>query len=326
MVGAGTNSTKEPGRGGPVIVLVRPQLAVNIGMAARAMANFGLSDLRLVAPKSGWPPLEKYGLEAEAAAAGALHLLQAARVFDTIEEAVADLHAVYATTARERGQGKRVLSPDIAMAEWAAPIAAGEGRGILFGPERTGLDSDEIAMADAIVTFPVNQAYGSLNLAQAVLLMGYEWMKQASDAALPFGWVERSRPAPRGAVLSFFTYLEEETHGRRFLPARRQAARHAAQPPQHVPSHGSVGAGCAHPERGRGPSGPGTAQPQRALRTVKRLHRPRITLPGCHHVEPSSADPHRVRGGSLSARPPCKAPATDLPNCCFSATYVRINR
>ena len=211
MVGAGTDSTKEPGRGGPVIVLVRPQLAVNIGMAARAMANFGLSDLRLVAPKGGWPPAQdKYRGEAEAAAAGALHLLQAARVFDTIEEAVADLSAVYATTARERGQGKRVLSPDTAMAEWAAPIAAGEARGILFGPERTGLDSDEIALADGIVTFPVNQAYGSLNLAQAVLLMGYEWMKQASDAALPFGWVDRSRPAARGAVLSFFTYLEGE--------------------------------------------------------------------------------------------------------------------
>ena len=211
MVGAGTDSTKTPGRGGPVIVLVRPQLAVNIGMAARAMANFGLSDLRLVAPKSGWPPAQDhYRGEAEAAAAGALHLLQAARVFDTIEEAVADLSAVYATTARERGQGKRVLPPDIAMAEWAAPIAAGERRGILFGPERTGLDSDEIALADGIVTFPVNQAYGSLNLAQAVLLMGYEWMKQAGDAALPFGWVERSRPASREAVLSFFAYLEAE--------------------------------------------------------------------------------------------------------------------
>ncbi len=210
MVGAGTNSAMQPGRGGPVIVLVRPQLAVNVGMAARAMANFGLSDLRLVAPKSGWPPQEKYGSEAEAAAAGALHLLKAARVFETVEEAVADLQAVYATTARERGQGKRVLPPDLAMAEWSVPIAAGECRGILFGPERTGLDSDEIALADAIVTFPVNPAYGSLNLAQAVLLMGYEWMKQASGAALPFGWVERSRPASRGAVLSFFAYLETE--------------------------------------------------------------------------------------------------------------------
>ncbi len=209
MVGAGTDSTKAPGRGGPVIVLVRPQLAVNIGMAARAMANFGLSDLRLVAPKSGWPPPDKYLGEAQAAAAGALHLLQAARVFDTIEEAVGDLSAVYATTARERGQGKRVISPDTAMAEWAAPIAAGERRGILFGPERTGLDSDEIALADEIVTFPVNQAYGSLNLAQAVLLMGYEWMKQSS-AALPFGWIERSPPASREAVLSFFAFLEAE--------------------------------------------------------------------------------------------------------------------
>lgn len=210
MVGAGTDHTKAPGEGGPAIVLVRPQLAVNIGMASRAMANFGLSDLRLVAPKGGWPRSDKYREDAEAAAAGAVHLLGRARVFDTLEAAVSDLTAVFATTARERGQGKRVLSPDHAMAEWAAPIAAGEKRGILFGPERTGLDNDEIALADAIVTFPVGAAYGSLNLAQAVLLLSYEWMKHKSDGALPFGPVERSRPAERGAVLSFFDYLEAE--------------------------------------------------------------------------------------------------------------------
>ena len=123
---------------------------------------------------------------------------------------MADLTAVFATTARERGQGKRVLAPDRAMAEWAAPIAAGEKRGILFGPERTGLDNDEIALADAIVTFPVDSAYGSLNLAQAVLLVSYEWLKHKEPVALPFGPVERSPPAERGAVLSFFDYLEAE--------------------------------------------------------------------------------------------------------------------
>ena len=213
MVGAGTDGTKTPGRGGPAIVLVRPQLAVNVGMAARAMANFGLSALRLVAPKNGWPRTGEHKDTAEAAAAGALHILDGARVFGTVAEAVADLTAVYATTARERGQGKPVLAPDDAMAAWAAPIAAGERRGILFGPERTGLDNDEVTLADAVVTFPVAPAYGSLNLAQAVLLVGYEWRKrssQAGAAALPFGAVERSPPATRDAVLSFFDYLEGE--------------------------------------------------------------------------------------------------------------------
>ena len=210
VVGAGTDGSRVPGSGGPAIVLVRPQLAVNVGMAARAMANFGLSDLRLVAPKHGWPRTGAYKDAAAAAAAGALHLLDGARVFADVEEAVADLTAVYATTARERGQGKPVLAPDAAMAAWAAPIAGGERRGILFGPERTGLDNDEVALADAVVTFPVDSAYGSLNLAQAVLLVGYEWRKNAGSAALPFARVERSPPASRDAVLSFFAYLEGE--------------------------------------------------------------------------------------------------------------------
>ena len=211
MVGAGTDGTKVPGAGGPAIVLVRPQLAVNIGMAARAMANFGLSDLRLVAPKGGWPRTDRYREEAEAAAAGARPVLDGAVVFDTLEAAVADLTAVLATTARERGQDKPVFSPEDAMAAWVGPVRSGERRGILFGPERTGLDNDEIAVADAIVTFPVDPACGSLNLAQAVLLVAYEWRRALrSDAALPFSPAEASRPAGRGAVLSFFAYLEAE--------------------------------------------------------------------------------------------------------------------
>ena len=222
MTGAGTDTSKTPAGIGPTIVLVRPQLAVNIGMAARAMANFGLSDLRLVAPKGGWPRTDRYREQAEAAAAGATGLLDRARVFATLGEAVADLHAVYATTARERGQGKPVLSPDAAMAAWAAPILAGERRGLLFGPERTGLDNDEVALADAIVTFPIDPAYGSLNLAQAVLLVAYEWMKHRGTT-LPFGWTERSPPAQREAVLSFFDYLEAElTRSGYFRPDDKQ--------------------------------------------------------------------------------------------------------
>ncbi len=209
MVGAGTNSTRPLERGGPAIILVRPQLAVNIGTAARAMANFGLSDLRLVAPKSGWPPPPEHRATAEAAASGAVGLLEEARLFPTVAAAVGDLHLVWATTARERGQGKPVLLPGAAMTRSAA--AAGESHGILFGPERTGLDNDEVAIADAIVTFPVSASYGSLNLAQAVLLMAYEWRQAAERSGGPVVSSERpGPPATRAQVLSFFEHLEAE--------------------------------------------------------------------------------------------------------------------
>src|SRR5215213_10845840 len=129
----------------PAIVLVEPQLAENIGMAARAMANFGLSELRLVAPRNGWP---KKG--AHSAASGATHVLEGARLYDTVREAIADLNFVFATTARERGQMKRVFAPDAAMTEAHRRVGAGQGVGILFGRERTGLENDEVSLADAI--------------------------------------------------------------------------------------------------------------------------------------------------------------------------------
>ncbi|RFB78947.1 RNA methyltransferase [Methylovirgula sp. 4M-Z18] len=210
MVGAGTDRTKISRGGGPAIVLVRPQLAVNIGMCARAMANFGLSDLRLVSPREGWPRTGSLRKGAYAAAAGAVHLLEGAKLYDTLAEAVADLNFVWATTARERGQGKRVELPGNAMPESAARMAAGERHGIMFGPERTGLENDEVATADAIITFPVNPAYASLNLAQAVLLTGYEWNRAATGETLPFQAPDYSPRANREMVLSFFDYLEGE--------------------------------------------------------------------------------------------------------------------
>jgi tRNA/rRNA methyltransferase len=210
MVGAGTNHTLESRTGGPAVILVRPQLAVNIGMCARAMANFGLSDLRLVSPREGWPRTGALKKGAYAAAAGAVHLLEAAKLYDRTEDAAADLNFLWATTARERGQHKRILTPVEAMPESAARLAGGERHGILFGPERTGLDNDDIALADAIITFPVNPAYASLNLAQAVLLVGYEWMRASAGDATPFALPERSPAAPREMILSFFTYLEDE--------------------------------------------------------------------------------------------------------------------
>jgi tRNA/rRNA methyltransferase len=189
----------------PCIVLVEPQLAENIGMVARAMANFGLDELRLVSPRNGWP---KKG--AHSAASGATHILEAARLYDTARAAIADLNFVFATTARERGQMKRVYGPEPAMAEALGRARAGQGVGILFGRERTGLENDEISLADAIVTFPVDPRFSSLNLAQAVLLVAYEWHRQASAGALPFGGGERPPPAPREMVTSFFDYIEGE--------------------------------------------------------------------------------------------------------------------
>jgi len=204
MVGAGTDKTKLHVGGGPAVILVRPQLAVNIGMCARAMANFGLDDLRLVNPREGWPRSDEYREVAYSAAAGATGLLDSARVFATVEAAVADLHYAYATTARERGQMKVVLSASAAMS--AAALAEGERRGILFGPERTGLDNDEVAIADSIITFPSSPAYASLNLSQAVLLCGYEWFKAAHGDAPPAATIPRaaSPPAQREMLLAFF--------------------------------------------------------------------------------------------------------------------------
>ncbi len=207
MVGAGTDRSRAALAGGPAVILVRPQLAVNIGMCARAMANFGLDDLRLVNPREGWPRVGEYRDVAYAAAAGAAHLLDGARVFASLEAAVGDLRYLYAATARERGQMKPVLTPARAMS--GAALAA-ERRGVLFGPERTGLDNDEVALADAILTFPANPAYASLNLAQAVLLCGYEWFKAAHGDAPPPPAIARavSPPAQREMILAFFDFLE----------------------------------------------------------------------------------------------------------------------
>jgi tRNA/rRNA methyltransferase len=208
MVGAGTDRTRPRLGGGPAVILVRPQLAVNIGMCARAMANFGLDDLRLVNPREGWPRSDDYREVAYSAAAGATDLLDSARVFKTVEAAVGDLNAIYAATARERGQMKAVLSPSVAMGATAA--AASERRGVLFGPERTGLTNDEVALADSIITFPSSPTYASLNLSQAVLICGYEWFKAAHGDKPPPSSIPRAQspPAQREMLLAFFDYLE----------------------------------------------------------------------------------------------------------------------
>ncbi len=206
MPGAGTDKTKRwVETPGPVVILVEPQLGENIGAAARAMANFGLSRLRLVRPKQAWP-----NNKARMMAAGADRILDGAVLYDTLEAAIADCTFVLATTARAHDQAKPVVSAAAAAALMAPRVASGETVAILFGRERNGLENDEVALADRIVTLPVNPAFASLNLAQAVVIVAYEWFKRASGETLPFAMPRKSAPAPKQQLLAFFASVERE--------------------------------------------------------------------------------------------------------------------
>jgi tRNA/rRNA methyltransferase len=203
MPGAGTDKTKRwLATPAPVVVLVEPQMGENIGAAARAMANFGLSRLRLVRPAQGWP-----NERARVMAAGADRVLDAAELCDSLERAIADCTFVVATTARVHDQAKKVVSAEEAAAEMAPRIAAGETVALVFGRERYGLENDEVGQADRILTLPVNPAFASLNLAQAVVIVAYEWFKRAGTG-LPFATAERSPPAPKEQLAAFFASLE----------------------------------------------------------------------------------------------------------------------
>jgi tRNA/rRNA methyltransferase len=184
---------------GPAIVLVEPQLGENIGMVARAMANFGLKELRLVNPRDGWP-----NEKARAAASRADHVIDGATVHSTLADAIADLQFVYATTARQREMIKPVVGPEEAARHLRSLHVREIRSGILFGRERWGLENDEVAVCDAIVTFPVNPAFASLNIAQAVLLMSYEWLKTAD---LPLTGGEPIVPASRAEVAGLVDHL-----------------------------------------------------------------------------------------------------------------------
>jgi tRNA/rRNA methyltransferase len=206
MPGAGTDSTKDwTAPTGPIIVLVEPQLPENIGAAARAMANFGLSRLRLVAPRQTFP-----NAKARAMAAGADRVLDGAALYDSLSAAIADCSFVFAATARAHDQAKPVIGASEAATLMAPRIAAGETVAIAFGRERNGLENDEIALADRILTLPVNPAFASLNLAQAVVVVAYEWFKVAGGGKLPFAMPEKSAPAPKQQLLAFFASLERE--------------------------------------------------------------------------------------------------------------------
>jgi tRNA/rRNA methyltransferase len=206
MPGAGTDKTRrwieQPA---PIVVLVEPQLGENIGAAARAMANFGLSKLRLVKPLQGWP-----NEKARVMASGADRILDGAALYGSLGEAIADCTFVLATTARAHDQAKPVIAADQAAAEMAPRIAAGETVALVFGRERIGLTNHEVALADAMVTLPVNPAFASLNLAQAVVIVAYEWFKRSGGGELPLAMPEKSPPAAKEQLAAFFADLDRE--------------------------------------------------------------------------------------------------------------------
>ena len=201
----------------PVFVLVRPQLGENIGKAARAMLNFGLTEMRLVAPRDGWP-----NPAAGPAASGADIVLEKAQVFETVADALADCTQVYATTVRKRGVVKPVVTPE----EAAREIHAEPGRtAILFGPERSGLETDDVAIARKILTVPINPDFGSLNLAQAVILVAYEWSKHVALASPP--QVDLDPPADQQDLDGLIDHLDSmlEPAGYFFPPDRVPATK-----------------------------------------------------------------------------------------------------
>jgi tRNA/rRNA methyltransferase len=201
----------------PVIVLVRPQLGQNIGKAARAMLNFGLTEMRIVAPRDGWP-----NPDAGPAASGADEVLEKARLFDTVEAAVADCTQVFASTVRRRDLVMPVVGPE----EMAADIEKAKGRSaILFGPERSGLETEEVALAHAIVTVPINAEFGSLNLAQAVILLAYEWSRTQTLSQPPAKDLEE--PSPHFEIDGLIAQLDEALVDKGYFhpPSRTQATR-----------------------------------------------------------------------------------------------------
>ncbi|HEX6142642.1 MAG TPA: RNA methyltransferase [Geminicoccaceae bacterium] len=204
----------------PAVILVRPQLGENVGTVARAMLNFGLEELRLVQPKCGWP-----NVKAVNAASGATEVLNRLRVFDDVRTATADLHLTLATTARPRDLPKRVIDAEAAARDARAAAARGLRGALMFGPERTGLSNDDLIHADAVVTVPLNPSFSSLNLAQAVLLVAYEWFKAGAPPPPEPSSEDPARPATKGEVARLFDHLLAELDAVDFFraPDRRQS-------------------------------------------------------------------------------------------------------
>jgi tRNA/rRNA methyltransferase len=212
---AGTDRSRGGVSGGPAVILVQPQLGENIGTAARAMMNCGLDDLRLVCPRDGWP-----SDKAIAAASGADRVLENAGLYPSVPAAISGLVHVYAATARDRGMVRREVTPRRAAAEMRIWLGASEPCGVLIGPERTGLLNDDVALADTVLTVPLNPAFSSLNLAQAVMIIGYEWFTSGAEAPPEILHRGGSRPATKEELLNFFDHLEEELENNGFLRNR----------------------------------------------------------------------------------------------------------
>ena len=203
----------------PSFVLVRPQMGENIGAAARAMWNFGLDRMRLVSPRDGWP-----NPKAVAMASGAGRLLDEAQLVEDVDAAVADTSFVFATTARSREMTKPVYTPEAAMKLAAEKIAGGERVAVLFGPERAGLENDDVARANAIINVPGNPQFASLNLAQCVLLVGYEWMRQQSDVAPVQEGLGDTQWASRDEIAKLAEHYEERMEEAGFFFPEHKAA------------------------------------------------------------------------------------------------------
>ncbi|HXV24636.1 MAG TPA: RNA methyltransferase [Alphaproteobacteria bacterium] len=199
-------------RGGPVVILVSPQLGENIGAAARAMLNAGLTQLRLVRPRDGWP-----NAKAVAAAAGAEEVLADARLFDSTAEAVGDLTRVYATTARRREMIKPAVTARQAALELRRAASRDERAGLMFGPERAGLTNEDLTLADTLVTVPLNPGFSSLNLAQAVLILAYEWFQAGVTAPARQLVTNATRPGTKKELLNFFAHLEAALDDARYF-------------------------------------------------------------------------------------------------------------
>ncbi|MCK5295551.1 MAG: RNA methyltransferase [Alphaproteobacteria bacterium] len=196
----------------PAVILVRTQLAENIGTTSRAMLNCGLDDLRLVKPREDW-----LGSKALAASSGAESVLESAQVFETVEDAVADLNVVYAASARRRHMCKKVVLPERAALDFRGSIARNERCGVLFGPERAGLENEDVSIADVLIEIPLNPAHTSLNLAQAVLVIGYEWFKSGDETLELQFPMKGTAPASKKDLLNFFNHLERELDACGFL-------------------------------------------------------------------------------------------------------------
>ena len=301
MSGSGTDKTKSGVTlTGPVVILVEPQLGENIGMAARAMGNFGLTRLRIVNPRDGWP-----NISAQRAASGADHILDAVELFDTVTQAVADCSLLFATTARAHDQAKPVVAPETAAQEIVARLGSGGTVGILFGRERYGLQNEEVALANRIITFPVNPGFASLNLAQAVLLIGYEWFKLSTAGALPFAMPEHSEPASQHQMQAFFDNLVRELDKVEFLrPAEKRDTMlvnlrniFTRMDPTKQDMHTLHGVVMAIAEGRKGPAKGGVLDGEQATQAARASGRARA-------ARIAVGERHRARAGTAAAAKP----------------------